>query len=117
MTDTAAERIGRTLERQAGGAQEIFPAELTPQQTALAQDLALRVHRALKLDSYSRVDFRMDAEGGFWCLEANTLPGLTSGSLLPRSAAARSASASRSSATGFVVALFAAAADEESSYP
>jgi D-alanine-D-alanine ligase len=73
---------------QAGGAEEIFPAELTPEQTARAQDLALRVHRALKLDVYSRVDFRMDPDGGLWCLEVNTLPGLTSGSLLPRAAAA-----------------------------
>jgi D-alanine-D-alanine ligase len=77
-----------TAKYQVGGAQEIFPADLTPPQTALAQDLALRVHRALKLESYSRVDFRMDAEGAFWCLEVNTLPGLTSGSLLPRAAAA-----------------------------
>jgi D-alanine-D-alanine ligase len=73
---------------QVGGAEEIFPAELTPEQTARAQDLALRVHRALKLDVYSRVDFRMDPDGGLWCLEVNTLPGLTSGSLLPRAAAA-----------------------------
>ena len=73
---------------QVGGAQEIFPADLTPQQTALVQDLALRVHRALKLESYSRVDFRMDPQGGMWCLEVNTLPGLTSESLLPRAAAA-----------------------------
>jgi D-alanine-D-alanine ligase len=73
---------------QPGGAREIFPADLTPQQTVRAQDLALRVHRALKLDTYSRVDFRMDADGGIWCLEVNTLPGLTAGSLLPRAAAA-----------------------------
>jgi D-alanine-D-alanine ligase len=73
---------------QPGGAREIFPAELTPEQTARAQDLALRVHRALKLYGYSRVDFRMDADGGIWCLEVNTLPGLTAGSLLPRAAAA-----------------------------
>ncbi len=73
---------------QAGGAEEIFPADLSPEQTARAQDLALRVHRALKLDVYSRVDFRLDADGGIWCLEVNTLPGLTSASLLPRSAAA-----------------------------
>jgi D-alanine-D-alanine ligase len=73
---------------QVGGAEEIFPAALTPEQTARAQDLALRVHRALKLDVYSRVDFRMDPDGGLWCLEVNTLPGLTSGSLLPRAAAA-----------------------------
>jgi D-alanine-D-alanine ligase len=73
---------------QAGGADEIFPAALTPEQTARAQDLALRVHRALKLEVYSRVDFRMDPDGELWCLEVNTLPGLTSGSLLPRAAAA-----------------------------
>jgi D-alanine-D-alanine ligase len=73
---------------QAGGAEEIFPADITPEQTARAQDLALRVHRALKLDVYSRVDFRMDADGAIWCLEVNTLPGLTAASLLPRSAAA-----------------------------
>lgn len=73
---------------QAGGAEEIFPAAITPAQTHLAQELALRVHRALKLETYSRVDFRMDEHGQLWCLEVNTLPGLTSGSLLPRSAAA-----------------------------
>jgi D-alanine-D-alanine ligase len=73
---------------QAGGAEEIFPAAITPAQTRLAQELALRVHRALKLRTYSRVDFRMDEHGELWCLEVNTLPGLTSGSLLPRSAAA-----------------------------
>jgi D-alanine-D-alanine ligase len=73
---------------QAGGAEEIFPAKLTPAETARAQDLALRVHRALKLDTYSRVDFRMDAQGELWCLEVNTLPGLTAASLLPRAAAA-----------------------------
>jgi D-alanine-D-alanine ligase len=73
---------------QPNGAQEIFPADLTSEQTARAQDLALRVHRALKLESYSRVDFRMDPDGGLWCLEVNTLPGLTAASLLPRAAAA-----------------------------
>lgn len=77
-----------TAKYQAGGADEIFPADITPEQTARAQDLALRVHRALKLETYSRVDFRMDPDGGLWCLEVNTLPGLTQASLLPRSAAA-----------------------------
>ena len=73
---------------QAGGAEEIFPAKLTAEQTARAQDLSLRVHHALKLTTYSRVDFRLDADGGLWCLEVNTLPGLTAASLLPRAAAA-----------------------------
>ena len=73
---------------QPGGAEEIFPADLTPEQTEKIQSLAVRVHRALKLDVYSRVDFRMDSDGRFWCLEVNTLPGLTEASLLPRAAAA-----------------------------
>jgi D-alanine-D-alanine ligase len=50
--------------------------------------LAVLAHRALKLGSYSRVDFRLDPDGGLWCLEANTLPGMTATSLLPQSAAA-----------------------------
>ena len=73
---------------QPGGADEIFPADLTPEQTRRVRELGLAAHRALKLECYSRVDFRMDPDGGLWCLEVNTLPGLTSGSLLPRSAAA-----------------------------
>jgi D-alanine-D-alanine ligase len=73
---------------QPGGAEEIFPASLSPEQTATVRDLALKVHRALKLQDYSRVDFRMDAAGGFWCLEANTLPGMTATSLLPQCAKA-----------------------------
>ena len=50
--------------------------------------LALRTHEALKLSGFSRVDFRLDEAGQPWCLEANTLPGLTSASLVPKSAAA-----------------------------
>ncbi len=73
---------------QAGGAEEIFPAALSSDQNCSLQELALRVHRALKLRDYSRVDFRMDETGRFWCLEANTLPGMTARSLLPQSAAA-----------------------------
>jgi D-alanine-D-alanine ligase len=73
---------------QPGGAEEVFPANLTPEQTARIQDLGLRTHRALKLQDYSRVDFRMDPEGGIWVLEANTLPGMTATSLLPQSAGA-----------------------------
>jgi D-alanine-D-alanine ligase len=73
---------------QPGMAEEIFPAALSPEQTAMLQRLALSAHRALKLGGYSRVDFRMDEQGGFWCLEANTLPGMTAASLFPKSAAA-----------------------------
>jgi D-alanine-D-alanine ligase len=73
---------------QPGGADEIFPADISPELTARFQDLALRAHRALKLRDYSRVDFRLDPQGGIWCLEANTLPGMTAQSLLPKAAAA-----------------------------
>jgi D-alanine-D-alanine ligase len=73
---------------QPGGAEEIFPADLTGAQVVEIQSLALKVHRALKLNGFSRVDFRMDAEGVFWCLEANTLPGMTAASLFPKGAAA-----------------------------
>jgi D-alanine-D-alanine ligase len=73
---------------QAGGAEEVFPARISVNQAQEAQEYALRVHRALKLESYSRVDFRMDKKGALWCLEVNTLPGLASTSLLPRAAAA-----------------------------
>ncbi len=74
---------------QPGGATEVFPAALAPEQAQRVQHLALSVHRALKLRGYSRSDFRMDAAGELWCLEANTLPGLTAMSLLPQAAAAQ----------------------------
>ena len=73
---------------QSGGAKEVFPADLTPEQTAEMRRLSLLVHRALKLTGYSRSDFRMDDAGRFWCLEVNTLPGMTTTSLLPQSAGA-----------------------------
>src|SRR3984893_2627283 len=71
---------------QTGGAREVFPAELSEEITAELQQLAVRAHDALKLGEYSRIDFRMDPEGRFWCLEANSLPGMTAASLLPQAA-------------------------------
>lgn len=73
---------------QPGMAREIFPADLPPESARRLQELALRAHRALKLGGYSRIDFRMDEAGEFWCLEANTLPGMTAASLLPKAASA-----------------------------
>jgi D-alanine-D-alanine ligase len=73
---------------QPGMAQEIFPADLTGPQTVEVQALAIKTHRALKLGGYSRIDFRMDESGAFWCLEANTLPGMTAASLFPKGAKA-----------------------------
>jgi D-alanine-D-alanine ligase len=71
---------------QQGGAREIFPAELPAAAAAALQQLAVRAHDALKLGAYSRIDFRLDPQGGFWCLEANSLPGMTATSLLPQAA-------------------------------
>ena len=71
-----------------GGAREVFPADIPAGEAATLQKYALAAHRALKLGAYSRVDFRRDAAGGFWCLEANSLPGMTATSLLPQAARA-----------------------------
>lgn len=73
---------------QPGMADEIFPCDLPPDQARTVQDLALATHRALKLSNYSRVDFRLDEEGRFWCLEANTAPGMSAASLFPKGARA-----------------------------
>lgn len=72
---------------QPGGAIEVFPAEIDQAETAKIQLLGVTVAQALKLRDYCRIDFRRDARGGLWCLEANTLPGMTLMSLLPQSAA------------------------------
>jgi D-alanine-D-alanine ligase len=71
---------------QVGGAREVFPASLPAAETSQLQEYALRAHRVLKLGAYSRIDFRRDESGGFWCLEANSLPGMTATSLLPQAA-------------------------------
>ena len=73
---------------QAGSAIETCPAELDDNTTIAMQSCAEAVYRALRLCTYARIDFRMDREGDFYCLEANTLPGMTPTSLLPQEAAA-----------------------------
>lgn len=73
---------------QPGAAVETCPAELTGEKTAELQKYAEKAFDALRLKSYARMDFRMNARGEFFCLEANTLPGMTPTSLLPQEAAA-----------------------------
>ena len=73
---------------QAGGAKEICPAELTEEQAKAVGEMALRVHKALGLAVYSRTDMIMDENGQLWCLEANSLPGMTPTSFVPKEAAA-----------------------------
>jgi D-alanine-D-alanine ligase len=73
---------------QPGLAQEIFPADLPAETARRLRRLASDAHRALRLRDYSRVDFIVDDAGDAWCLEANTLPGMTANSLLPKAARA-----------------------------
>ena len=74
---------------QAGKTVEICPAELTDAQTATVQSYAKRVFDVLGLEVYGRIDFILnEADGDFYCLEANSLPGMTQLSLLPQEAQA-----------------------------
>ena len=74
---------------QAGLTEELCPAPISAEDTRRVQDLAEQVYRALRLEAYGRVDFLMDAaDGTIYCLEANTLPGMTPTSLIPQMAAA-----------------------------
>jgi len=64
------------------------PADIPKDVADEVRRLGLLAHRALKLRGYSRVDFRLTPDGRLFCLEANTLPGMTATSLMPQSAAA-----------------------------
>lgn len=72
---------------QAGSAIETCPAELSEEVTKAMQACAEKVYEALRLQTYVRIDFRMNDKEQFYCLEANTLPGMTPTSLLPQEAA------------------------------
>lgn len=72
----------------AGSAIETCPAQLSEEKTAEMQKYAEMAFAALKLECYARMDFMMSADGTIYCLEANTLPGMTPTSLLPQEAAA-----------------------------
>ena len=71
-----------------GMAVETAPARISPTLSDALRSKAMQVHRLLRLDHFSRVDFIVDPSGKPWCLEANALPGLTSNSLLPKAARA-----------------------------
>ncbi|MDR1299538.1 MAG: D-alanine--D-alanine ligase [Oscillospiraceae bacterium] len=73
---------------QSGMADEICPAELSPELTDALRREAARVFEVLKFEVYARMDFIVDGDGLIWCLEGNSLPGLTPNSLLPQEAAA-----------------------------
>lgn len=71
---------------QAGSTVETCPAEISPELTAKMQENAVKAAKALGLTGYSRLDFMMKENGEMYCLEANTLPGMTPTSLIPQEA-------------------------------
>ncbi len=73
---------------QAGSTIETCPADISPELTRKIQEAAELAYKVLHLQTYARIDFMTDAEENVYCLEANTLPGMTPTSLLPQEAAA-----------------------------
>jgi D-alanine-D-alanine ligase len=71
-----------------GMSEETFPAKIDTLLARQLQEYAAMAHRALKLSGYSRIDFRVSPEGDIFCLEANSLPGMTRTSLFPQAAQA-----------------------------
>jgi D-alanine-D-alanine ligase len=76
------------LSGQEGGSQYVCPAELGAEETARIQEAALKAHESLGIEVYSRVDILLNSSGDPYVLEANTIPGMTATSLLPKAAAA-----------------------------
>jgi D-alanine-D-alanine ligase len=69
-----------------GGAEHVCPAKIDQKKTKEIQELALRAHRSLGLQIYSRVDVLLPEDGAATVLELNTIPGMTEASLLPEAA-------------------------------
>lgn len=73
---------------KAGSTIETCPANLPSDIAEQIQHYAVAAAKALGLDTYCRVDFMLSEQGQIFCLEANTLPGMTPTSLLPQEARA-----------------------------
>lgn len=73
---------------QAGSTVETCPAKISDELTKKIQDTALKAYQVLGIKTYARMDVLMDENGDVYCLEANTLPGMTPTSLIPQEAAA-----------------------------
>lgn len=69
-----------------GASQEICPADVSDAIAAKASEYAIRAHRVLKLENYSRTDMILTADNELYLLETNTIPGMTINSLLPKAA-------------------------------
>lgn len=70
----------------AGSCVETCPADLSASLTKEMQMYAEKGYEALNLQAYARLDFLMEEDGSMYCLEANTLPGMTPTSLIPQEA-------------------------------
>ncbi|MGX2946968.1 D-alanine--D-alanine ligase family protein [Enterococcus alishanensis] len=73
---------------QSGATTEITPAKISNELASKMGKIALKTHKILKLQVYSRIDFIVTNQGEIYCIEANSLPGMTPTSLLPQEAAA-----------------------------
>ena len=71
-----------------GMTKDVCPAQISAELTEKMQAEAVHASKVLNLDAYSRIDFLSDDNDNIYCLEANTLPGMTPTSLLPQEAAA-----------------------------
>ena len=71
-----------------GKTQYRCPAPMDPAVAQRVRDLAGKAFDALGCAGYARADFRLAEDGEAYCLEVNTLPGMTSHSLVPMAAQA-----------------------------
>jgi D-alanine-D-alanine ligase len=69
-----------------GKSRYICPADLSQDKTKEIQRIGLKAFQSLGCEDYARVDFRYSSRGTFYCLEVNSLPGMTVTSLVPMAA-------------------------------
>lgn len=65
-----------------------IPCGLTAEEEKQLQDLCARAFQAVGASGWGRIDAMQDEQGQFWLLEVNTVPGMTSHSLVPKAAQA-----------------------------
>jgi D-alanine-D-alanine ligase len=71
---------------QANCTQEVCPADIPEEYEMKMRRAAEKAARVLRMEVYCRADFLLTEDGSIYCLEVNTLPGMTPASLLPKEA-------------------------------
>jgi D-alanine-D-alanine ligase len=71
-----------------GKSQYVCPAEISEKKTKEIQEIGFKAYKALGCEGFARVDFRYGTDDKFYCLEVNTIPGMTATSLVPKAAKA-----------------------------